>query len=164
MPIQHEAIIKFYTLQPPRRAQDVGNITIGPTEDKTKNELILNERNIPDYIIYNNYKTVSAYGVQKLKIPRLLGYILQEYIKQMKLKPGMPLFPTREGKFYKNFSEPIAYVFKEQTGHKLSVDLLRHSFISDFLKSNPSKARMKTIAGKMAHSINTQLNYNRVNL
>lgn len=157
-----KAIVSIYTLIPPRRAQAIGDLVIGDKENM--NSLILNKNNIGTYIVFRDYKTAKTYGDQKFRIPRKLGLILRDYIEEYELKNGDVLFQTKAGTPYKNFSEIVSNVFKAQTGKKLTVNLLRHSYVSNLLKSNPSKEELNTASEKLAHSLFKLLDYNRVDL
>jgi integrase len=157
-----KVITSIYTLIPPRRAQAIGDLVIGDKENM--NSILLNKNNIPTYIVFRDYKTAKTYGDQKFRIPCELGLILSNYIEEYELKPGQPLFPTRDGKPYKNFSEMVSNVFKKETGKKLTVNLLRHAYVSNLLKSNPSKEQLIEASEKLAHSLYKLLDYNRVEL
>ena len=88
--------------------------------------------------------------------------MLKPYIKDK--KPGDPVFNTKNNKHIKNFSEFVNNIFKKQTGKNISVNLIRHAFISDYLKKNKSLADRKAISDKMAHSVAVQSFYNRIDL
>ena len=112
--------------------------------------------------MFNKYKTKQTYGVQEFDINKDLADVLKPYIKDK--KPGDPVFSTKNNKHIKNFSEFVNNIFKKHTGKNISVNLIRHSFISDFLKKNKSIEARKKISTQMSHSLLTQSYYNRIDL
>ncbi len=55
--------------------------------------------------------------------------------------------------------------FKTYTNKAVTANLIRHSFISDFLdKPKLSLRQRKEVAEAMGHSINMQLKYSRVDI
>ena len=161
---EHRALIALYTLIPPRRIQDMQLLTISDTEVNANDNLnyLVVKRGIPTKLIFNEYKTKQIYGVQSFDIAKDLADVLKPYIKDK--KPGDPVFKTKNNKHIRNFSEYLTNVFKKYTGKNISVNLIRHAFVSAFLKKNTSIAEKKEISIKMAHSITTQGFYNRIDL
>ena len=78
------------------------------------------------------------------------------------MSDGDFLFGKSKTSPYKSFSSYVTKVFKKYTGKSLSVNLLRHSFISWYLKKTHSLAEQKVVANKMGHSVMMQLKYNRL--
>ena len=133
--------------------------------DNTYNYLYINTRGTPKLLIFNEYKTVSTFGVQQFPIPRNLGAKLKTYIESSGLIDGNFLFGKTHTKPYVSFSSEVTKVFKKHTGKSITVNLLRHSYISSYLKKKHLSIADKTEMGaKMAHSITTQARYNRVDL
>jgi hypothetical protein len=160
-----KALISIYTLQPPRRLKDIQLMTITHNTTDLNNELnyiLLDGDNKPIKLVYNNYKTASVYGVQTFSISAILAKILQEYINSKELKDDEPLFPNNKGKYYNNFSEIISKTFKKYIDTPISVNILRHSFIIDYLLVKRSINERKKIADQMAHSISVQEMYDRM--
>ena len=139
-------------------------LTITDTEVNPNNNLnyLVVKRGIPTKLIFNEYKTKQIYGIQSFDIERNLADVLKPYIKDK--KPGDPVFNTKNNKHIKNFSEYLTNIFKKYTGKAITVNLIRHAFVSDFLKKNTSIADRKAISTKMSHSITTQGFYNRIDL
>ena len=112
-----------------------------------------------------NYKTDKTFGRQEFKIPRGLAIKLKAHISDASLVDGDYLFGKTKDEPYASFSSYVTKIFKKYTGKALSVNLLRHSYISWFLKKKGlSIADKKEVSAKMAHSITTQEKYNRVNV
>ena len=161
---EHRALIGLYTLIPPRRIQDMQLLTMTDTEvnDNPNLNYLVVKRGIPTRLIFNEFKTKQTYGIQSFDIAKDLADALQPYIKDK--KPGDPVFNTKNNKHIKNFSEYLTSVFKKYTGKALTVNLIRHAFVSAFLKKNTSVADRKAISNKMAHSVAVQGLYNRIDL
>ena len=161
---EHRALIALYTLIPPRRIQDMQLLTITNTEVNNNPNLnyIVVKRGIPTKLIFNEYKTRQTYGVQSFDMTKDLANALKPYIRDKKV--GDPIFPNKDNKYIKNFSEYLTSIFKKYTGKNISVNLIRHAFVSDYLKKNTSIAEKKEISNKMSHSITSQGFYNRIDL
>jgi hypothetical protein len=159
-----KSLISIYTILPPRRVKDIQLMTITHSSDGLEDGLnyILLDGTKPTQLIYQNYKTQSVYGVQTFDIPAKLSKILQEYINSKELKDGSPLFPNRQKTYYKNFGEIITKTFKKYIDTPISANVLRHSFIIDFMKIKRTPNERKKIADQMAHSIEMQSMYDRM--
>ena len=91
-----------------------------------------------------------------------LASILQDHIKSIKI--GSPVFGPAKGGYYSNFSQVITAKFKKYTGRALTANLLRHSFITDFLSKKRTTAEKKETALQMGHNIGSQGQYLRIDL
>jgi hypothetical protein len=174
-----DALIGLYTLIPPRRLEyRIMKLTTSEEglnknkeglnknkeglNEKKFNYLLLNGRGKPIKVIFLNYKTASTFGKQEFLIPRALSGKLKAYITEAGLNDGDFLFGKSKTEAYKSFSSYVTKVFKKYTGKSLSVNLLRHSFISWYLKKTHSLADQKKIANAMGHGVMMQLKYNRL--
>jgi len=165
--VRDAALIGIYTLIPPRRLDyRVLRITDHDTGlDDAYNYVVLNKRNNPTKLIFTNYKTSSTFGKQEFPVPRSLASVLKTYIEGNGFAINDYLFGKSPSEPYKSFSSQVSDVFKKYTGKQLSVNILRHSFITWYLqKKNLSITDKKGVATAMAHSINMQDKYNRVNM
>jgi integrase len=162
------ALVGVYTLIPPRRAADFGLMRLATEAEELDiefNYVVLNTRNKPIKFVFMNYKTSSTFKRQEFPIPRALATKLTTYIESADLQFGDFLFGRTPEAAYASFSSQITKVFKKYTGKSISVNLLRHSFITWYLKKkNLTVADKKLTALAMAHSLTTQLQYNRVDL
>jgi integrase len=113
-------------------------------------------------LVYNKYKTADTYGQQTERVPPQLKKIFEKYVKESDLKDGDPLFGQKNNKFYKNFSNEIMRSFKKFTGKDISANILRHSYIADFLSSKKTLNQKKALAERMGHNISTQALYDRI--
>jgi hypothetical protein len=150
--LKDKALMAVYTLLPPRRA-DYSIMKLGEDSDNNFNYLSNGK------FIFNNYKTSKTYGKQVIRIPNKLSKILTAYIETYNIKKGDYLFGTREKKLYKNFSPIVSRTFRKYTGKSLNINLLRHLFITDYLKKKRTVNQKKNIAMIMAHSLEEQQKY-----
>lgn len=169
MSAEDRALIGIYTLLPPRRVEDVSLIIVLEADDahevdNDNNFLILDDAENPSHFIYNRYKTDKTYGSQRIDIPPELKKILKTYLDSEYLPSGYYLFSNDDNEQYKNFSEVVTRVFQKYTNKKLTANLLRHSFISDYLSKPRSINQKKDIALKMGHSVNQQGEYVRLDV
>jgi hypothetical protein len=160
------ALIGVYVLTPPRRAKDFGLMRLAtPTEelDDDFNYVILNARSKPISFIYNAYKTSNKYGKQTFEMPKALATVLKNHIESAGLQYGDFLFGKSKTEPYSSFSSQITKVFKKHTDRNISVNILRHAYIIEFLKRKDlTLAEKKHTSAKMAHSLILQMKYNRV--
>ena len=160
-----KSLFDIFMYLPPRRVMDYQFLTISnegnaKTKDKRFNYLDTTGKNWE--LVYNKYKTADTYGQQIEMVPPQLKKILETYIKGDNLKDGEPLFGQQNGKFYKNFSPEIIRSFKKFTGKDISANILRHSYIADFLSTKKNITDREKLARRMSHSISTQSYYDRI--
>jgi integrase len=165
--VRDAALIGIYTLIPPRRLDyRLMRITDHDTGlDDDYNYVVLNKRNNPTKFIFTNYKTSSTFGKQEFPVPRALASVLKTYIEGNGFAINDYLFGKSPTEPYKSFSTQVSEVFKKYTSKSISVNMLRHSYITWFLqKKNLSLTDKKIVATAMGHSITMQDKYNRINL
>ena len=129
--------------------------------DNEFNWIICSEKGLPDRMVFKNYKTHKTYGDYTIKpIPTKLQKLLQEYITSSKLKTGNFLF--HQGKYKnKNYSESnfSTLISKDifqlytatydedgnvvEAGKRISVNILRHSYISHILSNTKFSYKQK---------------------
>jgi hypothetical protein len=134
--------------------------------DEDFNWLIVdNETKNPKKIVMLKYKTEKMYGRYEIELEnKLYKKILKDYIIENDLKEGDPVFGTAKGSYYSSFSPVLSGQFKTATKKNISVNLLRHAYISDFLKKKRTPAERKALAKQMGHDIGIQIMYERVDL
>lgn len=149
---------------PPRRVEDISLLTLTNDEDNLLNKLnyVVIKDGVPTKLVYFRFKTDKTYGKHEVMIPANLKNVLTKYINARELKSGDPLFGTRRNTYYKNFSGNVSDAFSKYTKKKLTANVLRHSFISDFLRTKRSTAQKRKIALDMGHSTATQAAYDRI--
>jgi len=158
--LQSFIILSKYILIPPRRIQDYLNLVVQPDDnmnylDNKKSELV-----------FNSYKTKDAYKEQRVKVDKKLKSLLQRWIKK-KRDLGIDsqyVFSRMDGTQYiqPELTAIIQKIFYNKTGKKVSVNLLRHAYISDVvLKDMPVLDMLQEKAEDMGHSINQMLLYKK---
>ena len=173
------AIYYIYTQIPPRRVGDYSSLIIqqeGPAsagraeledskaDDNNQNFVILNnKRNKVQKIILNQYKTAKKYGQYIIEpVPSKLSKAIIDLIKEKGIKNGEYLFQNSNGKPYgESFSFRIKKLFIDITGKGITVNTLRHSFISHHLQGKVSDLKKAQYAKQMAHSTLLQSEYQR---
>ena len=166
----------LYTCIPPRRLEYGSLIlTDDNTFDDDKNYLVM-IGNEPYFILLNRYKTYKKYGTYVINLQNKavdeLNYInyknllnaIKLYLKENNIKNGDYLFGQ---KYDSNFGKELNKVW-EGTNKNISVDLLRHSFITDFVKnirhSKVNDAFLKQYSDVMGHSSQMFLTYRKIDV
>jgi integrase len=155
-------ILGLYVLQIPRRSQDYFMMKMFNhpiTIDKNMNYLDIQHKKF----IFQNYKTAKVYGDEDVEINPELMSIIKKYIAvHPQIKKGVKQYEvdflcTYDGKEFKNntITKILNSVFAPK---KISVSMLRHSFISSNKNSGVLK-EIKKEAEAMGHTVETHLNY-----
>jgi len=153
-------VVALYTLQPPVRL-NYSNMKIINSEkdiEPNKNYLLVKGRNKKSFI-FQEYKTAKTNGRVDKPINKELNSILNLYLKYHKSKylildaKGNPITANGLGKL-------ITSSF-DFTGKKVTLNLLRHVYISSKLDLDAIKASKK-MANDMMHSIGMQEDYAKV--
>ncbi len=173
----------LYTCIPPRRLE---YRLLKYYKMKKKNKKNLNQldpkfnwfvcdyNNNPKTLVFNDYKTVKKYGQTQFDIsgksmPPIFKFEeLRKRAKAFILSSGIEsnelCFPTSKGNVYSSssFTRRIQdYCFNE-TGKNVSVNILRHSFISYYNnKKNIKYNTLKLLASWMAHSVQESVIYKK---
>lgn len=159
--VEDIALHGVYTDNPPRRISDYSTMKIVPNYDATEDANFNYYINDPEdpHMIFKNYKTAKTYGEQVVEVDEELYEKLTNYINE-KGRTDL-LFPTNKGKVNQSFGKKITKLFDKTLGVSgLSVDLLRHSFITDMFNTpNITKNDKKEFARQMGTSIEEFENY-----
>ena len=145
-------LLSCYVLIPPRRLKDYALmhvVTNGNNLSSDLNYYIRNEK----IFVFNNYKTDKKYKCQKQQVPKELYQILEEYIKKYNIT-GSLFQLTR-----KAIQLRLTRIFKKGLNCSVSVNILRHSYISFGKESGEFLGEEEEYAKKMGHSVMTQLDY-----
>ena len=168
--IQDQLLIAMYILMPPLRL-DLHNVTIIRglfVDENTKLPKGINEND--NYIqIYkksgrpysdmtiNEFKTSKKYGIWKNRLPKPITDIIMKLpIDQTHLfmaKTGGP-FASED-----TFGPYLKRVFKKLTNKNISVDLLRHIYITHARRGEISQDKKEQLAKLMCNSVFEQDNY-----
>jgi hypothetical protein len=171
--IQDQLLIAMYILMPPARL-DFHNVKIVRSsfiDETTKlpegikeneNFLRIYKKSGRNYTDLNlkEYKTSATYGDYKERLPKPITDLIlqlpvtQEYLFQKKAG-GAFSSPETYGVYLRS-------VFNKLTGKNLSVDILRHIYLTDFRKGEKSTEKKQAIAKKMMNSVEQQTEYLRI--
>jgi hypothetical protein len=159
-------IYQFYTLQPPRRNDDVSRIEIikegyeKEKLDKNKNYLVIDENNIAKEIIYNYYKTKKDYGTQTIRIKNEnLKKTIQKDILRHQKKEGDKLFKYGRAD---TFGNAIKRVFTKVYNMRITLNTIRHSYITWEMREVRNVRYLENLALLMGHSVKEQQLYRRI--
>lgn len=158
------SLIGLYTLAAPRRANDVSLLrlsTKSDDEDQSSNWLDITGKKA--IVKYNVYKTAKTIGKIAVRLHPSLSDILKDYVEKANLQHGDYIFPTKHGQSYHNFSEIVSRTFaKYYKQKKITVNSIRHSYITHFLSEPRSVADKEAAALAMGHSVSMQSKYLRL--
>jgi hypothetical protein len=165
-------LIAMFTQIPPARL-DFGNVLIlrNPALDNEdlpvgvpnhQNYVILTKKKskVTAELVLNEYKTKRTYGQFRETLPSI--------ITKMILKLPMTqshLFQKISGGPYgsaETFGVYLRNVFNKLTGKNMSVDLLRHIYLTHFRKNEKSQDKKMAIARSMMNSVEQQTDYLRL--
>jgi len=159
-------IYQFYTLQPPRRLDDVVKIELIGEDyeldklDVKKNYIVIDENDEPKEIIYLHYKTKKVYGKQIIQIVNdNLKETIQYHIKKQKLKIGDKLFQYKRSG---DFGVAIKRIFTRIYLKPITLNDIRHSYITWELREQRTANYLRNLAMMMSHSQEEQQLYKRV--
>lgn len=133
-------LMALYTLIPPRRL-DIGTLRFMEGDNKIT----------PACLTFSVYKTSKTYGTVTFHTPKAI-------IPLLTMAPGTRLFNTS------NFSRLVTRTFARFHKKRITVNILRHSYISYFMSRPVSTEARKLVALKMGHSLEMQNQYFRINL
>ena len=147
--IQDYIIASVYTLIPPRRLMDYSEFKV---KDFVENE----DNYMKNGIFYFNKFKTAKFKKDSFKIPTKLKNIIQKWAR-ITNSPYL-LFQSR------NKDKQLSPSFLNSTlhrifGKKISVNNLRHSYLTEYYKDVPSLKNIKEINEKMGHSLETSLEY-----
>lgn len=151
--LQDYVILSLYVLIPPRRLMDYTQFKIRNINKTTDN--FMEGRKF----IFNQYKTASRYKTQDVDIPLKLKMIVSKWGNMH--KNDYLLVDDND----KQFSAPkltlrLNHIFG---GRKISVNQLRHTFLSDtVLKNVPALTKLDQVANDMGHSMEQAMLYKKV--
>jgi integrase len=133
----------------PRRSLDYVLLKIN-NYDKTKDNYYKAGK-----LYFNRYKTSDKYGLQILDVPKEVNNIIKKWLKIN--KGDYMLFSTNKNPL--SSSQISRMLNKIFDGKSISVDMLRHIYLTDLYKHVPSIKDMEKTAQDMAHSLETAMTY-----
>lgn len=147
--IQDYIIASVYVLIPPRRLLDFA-------EFKVKNFVVDEDNYMEKGIFYFNKFKTAKFKKDSFKIPTKLKNIIQKWAKIS--GSDWLLFQSRNKE--KNISTSfLNSALHRIFGNKISVNNLRHSYLTEYYKGVPALKDMNQLADQMGHTVLTALEY-----
>jgi len=146
--LQKYIITCCYTLISPRRAKDFAEMKIREYDEAKDN---FYHKGV---FTFNDYKTSRFYGKQTVKVPKTLELMLGRWIKKVPADQEF-LFTDYDGK--KLTSSTIGKILISVFKKKVSVNMLRHAYITDSL--GPKIKELEDEAKDMGQSVAQQKLY-----
>lgn len=143
-------LISCYVLIPPRRLLDYTSFKIR-NFDKTKDNFMQGKK-----FIFNNYKTAKTYGTNEVEISPKLHSIIKKWIV---INPSDYLITGNNDRFKKISAPQLTNMLNAFFDKRVSVNILRHSFLTNLYKDIPNLKDMKETASEMGHDISQALEY-----
>lgn len=150
--MQDYVILSLYVLIPPRRLMDYTQFKVRNIE---KNDNYMDKRNF----VFNKYKTAKKYNTQEVAIPQKLRNIVSKWATMHK---DDYLLVDDNGK---PFSAPKLTLRLNRIfgGRKISVNQLRHTYITDSVLNNvPALTKLDQVAKDMGHSMEEAMLYKKI--
>ena len=146
-------IYSLYTKMPPLRA-DFVSLSIFPRFAKTRsgNYIVSSKDEKKWRLVLNNYKTSKTFGQQSLPLPSSIVALLKDKKE--------PLLVMTEN----NLGKRVTAIFEKLCDKKMSINLLRHSYIKHFLSTKRTIVEREALALKMLHSTGLQEKYDIIHL
>jgi hypothetical protein len=150
-------IASLYTLQPPVRA-DYGQVEVFGKRSlsRTGNELIWGQKSKPPYFVFRVYKTAKTYGAVEVKVSPALVKVITEWFAHLGDKP--PKYLLGRAVEPADLLPLITHAFRS-TKKDIGVNLLRHAFITEFMRTPRTIKEREELAMKMLHDKETQEKY-----
>ena len=140
--------MSLYYLIPPRRLKDFTDFKIKAIDKKQDNYKQGNK------LKFNAYKTDKYYGEQTVEAPPTLNKLLNKFIKLN--KNDYLLVDSNNNKLSSvKLNQRLNAIFNK----KVSVNILRHSYLSNMYQGIPALTKMEETAENMGHSIKEALQY-----
>ena len=112
----------------------------------------------PSIFSFSQYKTAKAHGTQVVEVPKELDKYIAKWIK---MNETDFMFPTSTGTQPQSsfITKSLNRIFQKEldTTKNVSVDILRHVFITNFYKNTPALKEMTDLADSMGNTVMTQL-------
>ena len=135
-------------LMPPRRSLDYALLKWRNYDKNSDNYYSRNK------IYFNKYKTSNKYGLTAIDVPRELNAVLKKWLK---INPSdYVLVSTHMNPLS---SSQITRMLNKIFGKQVSVNMLRHIFLTNYYKDIPKLTEMQNVASKMGHDVSTALEY-----
>jgi hypothetical protein len=150
-------IASLYTLQPPVRL-DYGQVEVFGKRslDRKGNELIWGQKSKPPYFVFRVYKTAKTYGAVEVKVSPAMAGVITDWFAHLGDKP--PKYLLGRAVEPADLHDMVRHAFRS-TKKDIGVNLLRHAYITEFMKSPHTIKEREELAMKMLHDKETQEKY-----
>ena len=135
-------------LMPPRRSLDYALLKWRDYDKKTDNYYSRGN------LYFNRYKTSDTYGLTVVDVPKDLNTVLKKWLK---INPSAYVLMSSNGNPLS--SSQITRSLNRIFGKQVSVNMLRHIFLTNYYENMPKLTAMHNIASKMGHNLTTALEY-----
>lgn len=143
-------LLSCYVLIPPRRALDYTSFKIRNI-DKANDNYMNGKK-----FIFNQYKTAKTYGKNEVPIDGKLYSIIKKWTQ---INPSDYLITGNNDKYKPITAPQLTNMLNTFFDKRISVNLLRHSFLTNLYKDIPAIKDMKETAASMGHSMDQALEY-----
>ena len=160
--MQHLAVC-LYSMQPPRRNRDFSEMVIVLDEpaipSKDLNYFVISE----SMFFFNNYKTSSTYGAQKMRVSEELSEVmdryLQEYFRVVKIGE-LPFLLANEHGNKLEIRNAMTRLLHRAIGKEIGSTALRHIYLSSKYAETLIQQKQDSIA--MSHSLSMARQYIKI--
>lgn len=149
--LQDFVILSLYTLIEPRRIMDYTEFKVRNINPETDNYMKGNS------FVFNAYKTRKSYGQQVVKIPALLNSIIRRWAS-MTTSDYLLFSPYSKNKLQQ---AQLTLRLNRILGRNASVNILRHSFLTEKYKNMPALKELEETAQAMGHSLQEAMQYRK---
>ena len=146
--LQNFVILALYHLQAPRRLKDYTEMKLRNIDEEKDNYVKKNN------LVFNVYKTAKTHGREEIAMNPKLKFILTKW---KVLNPHEYTLVGLTGK--KLSSSQLQQRLNQILGKKASVNILRHSFLSEKYKDLPAVRELEKRAEEMGHTVEQALLY-----
>lgn len=161
---QEQVLLALYTLIPPNRLDfHKLHIVRHPATLEKENYIQIKNKS-KMFLIMQQYKTAETYGRLETTLPVKLCKIISAHLETF---PDKKFLFTPKGALDKpfksvdSFAKYLRDTFKDVFGKNVTVDILRHSYITWLKRNELTKAKKAKIAQQMGHSLDTQESYRK---
>ena len=156
---QNALIAALYTYQPPVRLDYYDMKIVGPKDklEGKQNFLVIYNRS-RKLFVFRDFKTANKYTEVKVSVSKKLNTVINKFLKDHPNREYLlEKKRTREPLTRNALGKIIPTVF-ESTGKQVSLNILRHVYISEAIDIDQIKAQQE-LAKNMLHDPETQQQY-----
>jgi hypothetical protein len=152
-------VLALYIIQAPVRADYCGMRIVSKSDttaelDKEQNYCLLappEQSQYGSHFLFRKYKTSKTYGAVSIPIEPDLEVILREHFFVRKNRDVLPDFWTPN-----TLSQKVRHLTLQYSGRACSIGLIRHAWVCDLYKTNPTILQKEDLAKRMLHSVAVQ--------